>query len=83
MTGLVLPDRLTLPVAHELLHRDWPGMDAPAAAWVAHYQRAAEVYRRVAEVDLDHHPEALFWAADARASARRIVGKDGGHDDRG
>lgn len=83
MNGSVLPDRLTLPVAHELLNRDWPGIDAPASVWVAHYQRAAEVYRRVAEVDVAHHHEALFWAAEARESARRIAGKDGVDDDRG
>jgi hypothetical protein len=68
---------LTLTAAHELLRREWPGRDAPTKTWVAYYERAAEVYSCVAEVDPGHYHEALFWAADAREAARTVAEKAG------
>jgi hypothetical protein len=65
----------TLQQAHEALRRQWPGRLASDAAWLAHHERAAGLYAHVARVDSDHHHEALFWAAQERESARRLVDK--------
>lgn len=71
----------TLTAAHELVRRGWPGRDASTRKWVAHYRRAADIYRHVAETDPGHRHEALFWASDARASASALAAKGGTDDD--
>ena len=60
----------TLQQAHELLHREWPGNDVSPVAWLAYHRHAAEVYAYVAEVDADHHHEALCWANQAAAEVQ-------------
>jgi hypothetical protein len=53
---------VTLRQAHELLAREWPGLDASVATQVAYRERAVRLYEHVARVDPDHHHEALYWA---------------------
>lgn len=68
---------LTLRQAEELLIREWPGRNATGAAWLAYHQRAAELYARVADVDPDHHHEALYLAAQEEQSARALIERAG------
>jgi hypothetical protein len=63
----------SLQEAHELLHREWPGSDAPASAWLAHHRRAAEVYAHVAQTDPGHRNEALFWARQEQEQVRTFT----------
>jgi hypothetical protein len=81
----------TLQQAHELLARQWPGRSASSATWRAHHEYAAKLYAHVAEVDQDHHHEALFWAAQEQEAAHglaettdssvAVTPGDGGGDD--
>jgi hypothetical protein len=66
---------LTLRSAQEQLHREWPGRHATNAAWLAYHQRAAALYRRVAETDQAHHYEALHFAQYERAEAELLAGQ--------
>lgn len=63
----------TLRQAHEVLNQRWPGRDASTAAWRAHHEFAATLYAHVAEVDPDHHHEALFWAGQEQEAARDLA----------
>jgi hypothetical protein len=63
----------TLRQAHELLHREWPGNSAPASAWLAYHQRAAKLYAHVAQVDKDHHHEALHWVTQEEEQVRILT----------
>lgn len=79
---------LTLRQAQEMVRREWPGRDAPDSAWLAYHQRAAQLYAQVARHDLDHHHEALFWAAQEQEAARVLtepgpISQDTEGDDRG
>lgn len=67
---------LTLRAAREQLHREWPGRHATNAAWLAYHQRAAALYRTVAETDQAHHHEALYFAQYERAEAELLAGLD-------
>jgi hypothetical protein len=74
---------LTLRQAEELLIREWPGLSATGVAWLAYHQRAAELYAHIADVDRDHHHEALFLAAQERESARALTERAGDATPRG
>lgn len=63
----------TLRAAHETVHRDWPGRHASAQAWLAYHQRAAALYRAVADVDQAHHHEALYMAQFATEAAQSFA----------
>jgi len=63
----------TLTAARELLHREWPGRDAPVSVWLAHHQRAAALFAHVAEIDSDHHYEALVLAQQERETAQVLA----------
>jgi hypothetical protein len=67
-------EALTLRTAQEQINREWPGRDAPGPAWRRYYERAVSLFERVAEVDADHHFEALYWAGQARESLRLLNG---------
>ena len=53
----------TLFEAHEHLSRQRPSLDAKPLAWAAFHRRSAEVYARVARVDLAHRHEAQSYAS--------------------
>jgi hypothetical protein len=61
----------TLRAAHELLHRHWPG-DSPAAL-LAFHEDAADLYDRIAEIDLAHQHEARYWAHEERDAAEALA----------
>lgn len=61
----------TLRAAHELLHRHWPG-DSPTALLEFH-QHAADLYDRIAEIDLAHQHEARYWAHEERDAAQAVA----------
>ena len=63
----------SLRQAQEFLTRAWPGNDVSPEAWRAYHQHAAEVYAHVAEVDSDHHHEALCWANQAAEQVRILT----------
>jgi hypothetical protein len=63
----------TLTGARELLHREWPGVDAPVSVLLAHHQRAAALFDHVAEMDSDHHHEALVLAQQERETAQILA----------
>lgn len=63
----------TLRQAQEHVRRQWPGNCASHAAWLAYHQQASDLYRRVAEIDPDHHHEALFWAQQEKEAAGLLV----------
>jgi hypothetical protein len=63
----------TLTGARELLHREWPGRDAPLSVLLAHHQRAAALFDHVAEIDSNHHHEALVLAQQEREAARILA----------
>jgi hypothetical protein len=67
----------TLQGAHEALRREWPGRDAPVAAWLAYHERAAALYRAVADTDQAHHHEALAFAQFATDAAQSIANETG------
>ena len=62
----------TLREAHEVLERSEPRWKAPLGEWLAYYQRAAVLYAEIAEIDRDHHHEALFMAEQAQDSVKEI-----------
>jgi hypothetical protein len=63
----------TLTAARELLHREWPGSNASVAVLLAHHQRAAALFDQVAEIDSDHHHEALVLAQQERETAQGLA----------
>lgn len=66
------PHPLTLVQAHEELFRQRPDAHASPDQWLRFYQRSAEVYAEVAEIDRGHHHEALYWAGRERQRAQKI-----------
>ena len=73
-------DKPTAPVAprtlmevHEALARVRPGRQAPLMQWLAYYQRSADLYAEVAEIDRGHHHESLYWADHERDRAKEIM----------
>lgn len=60
---------VTLQQAHDALRRQLPDHGAPASEWLAYYSEAEHTYRSVADVDTDHHFEALHFAAMAKEDA--------------
>jgi hypothetical protein len=52
----------TLQDAQEQVAREWPGRHASAEMFSAYHSRAARLYEQVAQIDTDHHHEALYWA---------------------
>jgi hypothetical protein len=62
----------TLMQAHEELVRIRPCGKASLAVWLSYYQHSVAVYQRVAEIDLGHDGEALYWAQRERAHAKQI-----------
>lgn len=38
------------------------------------YEKSAEIYRHVAEIDRGHHHEALYWAEREAQEARELDG---------
>jgi hypothetical protein len=62
----------TLAEAHEVLWRERPKRDAEPLVWVAFHRHSAEVYARVAKVDLQHRYEATQWAGIEIRRARDI-----------
>jgi hypothetical protein len=63
----------TLVEAHEALARVRPSRQAPLAQWLAYYQRSADLYAEVAEIDRGHHHESLYWADHERDRAEEIM----------
>jgi hypothetical protein len=63
----------TLTAARELLHREWPGTNASVAVLLAHHQRAAALFDQIAEIDPDHHHEALVLAQQERETAQILA----------
>ncbi|WP_086829013.1 AMED_5909 family protein [Allokutzneria sp. NRRL B-24872] len=53
----------TLLQAHEAVRRLRPAPGAHRHVWCEYYRQSAEVYRHVADVDQDHHHEAMFWVS--------------------
>lgn len=62
----------TLMQAHEALTALMPPEDASPAVWRTFYQRSAELYARIAEIDRGHHHEALYWAGRERRKAEAL-----------
>jgi hypothetical protein len=60
----------TLQDAHEQVAREWPGRQASAETFRAYYERAGRLYEQVAQIDSDHHHEALYWAQQERETAQ-------------
>lgn len=67
----------TLRAAQEQVNREWPGRSASVSEWQSYYERAANMYERVAEIDNGHHYEALYWAGQARESLRALTERAG------
>ncbi|MGW5053146.1 AMED_5909 family protein [Actinokineospora sp. NPDC004072] len=64
----------TLADAHRALEGLQPRSDAPAKAWEAWYREASRVYAAVAELDKNHHHEALsYWSNRTRQIADEIA----------
>jgi hypothetical protein len=63
----------TLTGARELLHREWPGSGASMSVLLAHHQRAAALFDQVAEIDSNHHHEALVLAQQERETAQALA----------
>ena len=61
----------TLRQAHELM----PARNAPVGEWLAFRRRSADIYRRVADIDRDHHHEALYWAELETTRAEELAGQ--------
>jgi hypothetical protein len=78
MTSQTPREPVTLQQAHAELRRQRPGVAASPARWRVFHERAAEVYSSVAELDGDHHFEALAWAAMAREDAEKCGGPETG-----
>lgn len=63
----------TLQQAHDLLRRTRPrGARVSADRWRAYHEQAARVYAAVAQVDTDHHFEALTFASAAKEDAEKF-----------
>jgi RNA-splicing ligase RtcB len=63
----------TLQQAHDLLRRVRPrGAHVSADRWQAFHEEAARVYAVVAQIDTDHHFEALTFAAAAQEDAEKF-----------
>ncbi len=65
---------VTLQQAHDVLRRQRPDVTASAVRWRGFHERAAQVYRSVAELDSDHHFEALAWASIEKEDAEKCDG---------
>lgn len=63
---------VTLQQAHDVLRRLRPRGTTSARKWQAYYLEAARVYSTVADVDTDHHYEALTFAAAAQEDAEKF-----------
>jgi hypothetical protein len=63
----------TLTAARELLHREWPGSNPSVSVLLAHHRRAAVLFDQVAEIDSDHHHEALVLAQQERETAQALA----------
>jgi hypothetical protein len=63
---------VTLQQAHDVLRRQRPPVSASAAKWRAFHEKAARIYTSVAELDGDHHFEALAFAGMAREDAEKF-----------
>ncbi|MFS8096780.1 hypothetical protein LFM09_06520 [Lentzea alba] len=64
----------SLSEAHDVLPRLMPRKGAEVAELRKFYEKSAEVYRRVAEIDRGHHHEALYWAEREAQKARDLDG---------
>ena len=73
----------TLTAARELLHREWPGSNATTSALLAHHQRAAALFDQVAEIDPDHHHEALVLAQQERETVQALAEQISAADESG
>lgn len=62
----------TLAEAHEHVRRQRPKLDAKPLAWAAFHRSSADVYARVAKVDLAHRHEAQCHAGLEIRQAREI-----------
>jgi hypothetical protein len=63
----------TLQQAHDLLRRTRPrGAQVSAERWRSYYDEAARIYATVAEIDTDHHHEALHYASVSREDAEKL-----------
>jgi hypothetical protein len=62
----------TLTEVHEALVRIRPARQAPLEQWLAYYQRSADLYAEIAEIDRGHHHEALCMAEHEREHAKEI-----------
>jgi hypothetical protein len=51
----------TLREAHTFVSRIRPAPGADTTAWRVFHQQSARVYEHVADVDRDHHHEAMYW----------------------
>jgi hypothetical protein len=65
---------VSLAEAHDVLPRLMPRKGAALAEVRRFYERSAEIYRRVAEIDRGHHHEALYWADREAQKARELDG---------
>ena len=72
--GVADGEPVTLRQAHDVLRRQRPDVTASAVRWREFHQRAARVYASVAELDRDHHFEALACAAIERQDAQKCGG---------
>ncbi|HEX3779128.1 MAG TPA: AMED_5909 family protein [Pseudonocardiaceae bacterium] len=63
----------TLGEAHDALRRVLPFPQASAQDWLAHHERAAQLYQHISQVDPSHHHEALAFAAIERADAATVA----------
>lgn len=64
---------VTLRQAHDALLEVVPSREATRVEWRDFHLRAAEVYRRVAEIDRGRQREALFLAEQQREKAEKIA----------
>lgn len=75
----VLPTATTQPrslaEADDMAARLWPGRNAPASTWLAYHQGRAALFAHAADVDADHHHEALFLASEERELARGYLAR--------
>jgi hypothetical protein len=76
MTSQTPRDPVTLQQAHDVLRRQRPGVAASPARWRVFHERAVQIYTSVAELDGDHHFEALAFAALAKDDAAKC-GREG------
>ena len=67
-------DPETLEQAEDMLRRQKPAITASADEWRAFHEHSARVFHAVADVDADHHFEALALASIARDDATKVSG---------